>query len=265
MSMIKYIEIYAKGITYTAVGLLILCATLVHLGFGVVEAIILSKNNAKGECGPEIWGCIVMCCVVHLGLFIVRCCGRAKKESDDKEGTFLWQLGSLACIVWVMICYYNTRSDCVDHYKKMYPHLWNILFAEVILFYIGLGITVIITIIYIIVNCCGNRNASNQHASNQQTTSPQTLQHASNQHATNQHASNQHATNNPVCPNLRIDIQNKTDVEYDSNLLTKPMTYNPKHIKHIISNNTLVEHPVQHKYNMFEVTINDLIDKKTQC
>jgi hypothetical protein len=126
----------------------LLVVSFLHLAFGIAEAVILSRNDARNECGPEIWGCIVMCCVVHFILFMQQTYTNKHSNNNDEsiENNKLSYIANSACSIWAMVCYYNTSSECVDHFKDKYSDLWNMLFAEVILFYIGLGVLVIMMV-----------------------------------------------------------------------------------------------------------------------
>jgi len=117
--------------------------TLLQLGYGIAEAVILSgSTDAKGECGAAIWYNILVCCILHMIAGVVTPCVAAVAMSSDDEDSKPSSSSALGLgvAIWSCVIYFDTATDCKNTFQDLYPHLWNAVEAEVILFFIVLGI-----------------------------------------------------------------------------------------------------------------------------
>lgn len=145
-----------------------LCCTLCFValmamfsfGLGVTESVVLSRStDAKHECGPAIWYCILACCIIHfISGFVTIFSLCQDSEKRNKSGAF--SLVSIGVAVWAMICYYDTENVCIDLFKNNYNDLWTMVFIEVVIFYIAcgiLGVVVVVAGCYCLGVCCCSR------------------------------------------------------------------------------------------------------------
>ena len=101
------------------------------LALGTTEAVVLNYTTAaKNDCGPAIWGCIVLCCVCH---FITT--GSALAEfaklfmasefnTDNKKKVQLVHFASIAGSIWAVVARYDTTDECAARFNEEYHNLW---------------------------------------------------------------------------------------------------------------------------------------------
>ena len=66
---------------------------------------------------------------------------------------------TLGVAVWSCVVYFDTSSECKDHFQDAYPRLWDCVTGEVIVFFIVLafvGLVILGSIVYSI--CSGARD-----------------------------------------------------------------------------------------------------------
>lgn len=120
------------------------CLALLLAGFtfslAVTEAVYLKQNTeAKHECGPAIWYCILACCIAHFLSLVSMLIGSIVDEKHRSK-TNAFSLVTLGIAIWVMICYYDTEQTCANLFQNVYPNLWLMLTIEVVVFYILCGL-----------------------------------------------------------------------------------------------------------------------------
>ena len=121
---------------------------LFNLGLAIAEAVILSRNtDAKSECGPEIWICILVLCIFRfLGTAVQL---KVQKSQNLEEGgvvrlDFSVGLGLTFFLgIWSVYAFHATSSECKALFQDKYLDLWKLIMAEAISFYIVLGILVL--------------------------------------------------------------------------------------------------------------------------
>lgn len=132
--------------------------TLGFLAFGIANAVVSSQNTgAKGECGEAIWYCIMVLAVLDFLAFFGGTTSTIKRTSGDSDGeknAINWVgLGSLGVSIWACVAYFQVEPECHAFYEHRYPHLWNMLLANVIFFFVSIGMGVWIIFCYCFAVC----------------------------------------------------------------------------------------------------------------
>ena len=129
----------------------------------IIECIILNKSvDSINICGSAIWECILCLCIAHsinsilsiygfISEFTVSCRSIKKTEFIVKNIVILC---NVILYIWAMVCYYANDISCTSLFKDQYKNLWNVLFVEVIVFYVLLGIFALIIIIFVVDMYC---------------------------------------------------------------------------------------------------------------
>lgn len=129
------------------------------LALGTTEVVVLNYTTAaKNDCGPAIWGCIVLCCVCHFittgsalaefaKLFIA-----SEFNTDNKKKVQLVHFTSIAGSIWAVVARYDTADECAARFNEEYHNLWIMIEVETYLFFIGLGLLGLACCII----CCGS-------------------------------------------------------------------------------------------------------------
>jgi hypothetical protein len=116
--------------------------SIIHFCCGLTEAIILSEfTDAKRDCGPGIWYCIMSCCIIHFFLFIIEL---IEAITDFRKFELADHLRYTLFLVriWACVCMYDTSIECVAHFEDNYGRLWIMIRFEAIIFilFITLGV-----------------------------------------------------------------------------------------------------------------------------
>ena len=131
-----------------------LLITISHLGFGIANAYISSQTtDAKGECGDAIWYCVMVLAILSFFAFFNGLWQLFKlfSSEDDYKKSINWlTICHLGVSIWACIAYFNASDTCADFYRTNFSMLWNILFANVVFFFVSLGIIVWVCIS----SCC---------------------------------------------------------------------------------------------------------------
>ena len=121
------------------VGLVILA----HLGFGIANAYVASQTTtAKGECGAAIWYCVMVLSIVHFLAFVFGLCEgilNSAKEENKKSSSNAFSFVVIGINIWACVAYFDASNDCSTFYKDNFGMLWNMLLANVIHFFVSLG------------------------------------------------------------------------------------------------------------------------------
>ncbi len=122
-----------------------------NLSYGITCAVLLNNNtNAKYECGPAIWYCILLLCVTHFMLFAQKFTNDDKFDERGKRFITwdtinqvtqednqrdIWRAIHFIGCVWACICLYDTRNECIDVFEDKYSKLWTMIKVEVYTFF----------------------------------------------------------------------------------------------------------------------------------
>lgn len=128
---------------------ILLTGAICNLVFGIVEAVFLSQNlNAKYECGPAIWYCILSCCIMYF-VSSSRMFHLARHQNArPNEAIYLIYVIPK---IWAAVCYYDTQQYCVDVFNDKYPDMWNLVILETVMMYIDCAVAGF----GIYASCCG--------------------------------------------------------------------------------------------------------------
>ncbi len=89
-----------------------------------VVIIINANEDAKYECGPYIYYCIlcgILIHTVHIGILFV---GRCLSILGVSQVLILFSS------VWPVVCLYGTKLSCIRQFEDKHQSLWNMLSAE---------------------------------------------------------------------------------------------------------------------------------------
>jgi hypothetical protein len=125
--------------------------TLMNLSYGITNAVLLANNtDAKYECGPAIWYCILLLCISHFMIFADKFTNTDKFDSNGKRlitwdtinqitqsdnRRDIWKAFNIIGCVWACICLYDTRNSCIDVFESDYSNLWTMIKVEVYTFF----------------------------------------------------------------------------------------------------------------------------------
>jgi hypothetical protein len=122
-----------------------------HAVVTIIEiAILAGSTDAKYECGPAIWYCIMGCSIIHGIMFVLVTCKLTHLgylDAVNKLNTLLNQCYLLLFVlgIWSCVCWYDTKLECVDLFKSDYNKLWIMINVEVIAFFVIFGFNLIYT------------------------------------------------------------------------------------------------------------------------
>jgi hypothetical protein len=137
----------------------------------LIEAFILRcKTDAKYDCGPGIWYCILIWCITHIVMFAITFYEFVRTfhtwlyeiKTPAISNEVLNKLNSLnervnlVCVglgIWACICLFTTKSECVDVFSNEYSRLWNLIYLEVIVFFVVIAVLTIRFIMYHMLGC----------------------------------------------------------------------------------------------------------------
>ena len=144
-----------------AMGTLFIALSAISFGIGIWEAVIAASNNPRhndynnyNDCNGDVvqgYAFCVIKCVINitfgfLGILngLVTCCVLKKDKDNDKKKDHHIQLVNLAISIWGLIMY-------VDNYKL--GPFYKVVFAETIMFFIGIGTAISIILLTLCVLC----------------------------------------------------------------------------------------------------------------
>lgn len=118
----------------------------VMLGFGISSAVITGQNNdAVGECGPAIWINLLVWTILDFLLWIIlfgaACIIADSNDSNDTNAEKFAGGGgaSFGVFIWSCVIIFNTSDGCREHFENVFPQLWSMVYAHVILYFVLLG------------------------------------------------------------------------------------------------------------------------------
>lgn len=123
----------------------VVCITLLYacieLSFGVASTVIAGANSdAKDECGPAVWYALLFVGITHLlGLVAM-----VLTIFDRTRKNHIANLLIVATDIWCCIAYFGVSDDCAEFYDDKFPDLRKMLLANVVLFFIYQGISLIL-------------------------------------------------------------------------------------------------------------------------
>jgi len=117
------------------------------LAYGIAEAVILSgsKDVKSEDCtNAAIWYNILVTCILHFISFVSLAFGAClvTGDSDSQKGGESSLIG-LGVAIWSCVIYFETSKDCADFLDDNYHHLWQAVLAEIVLFFVMIGMIVI--------------------------------------------------------------------------------------------------------------------------
>lgn len=116
-----------------------LLLALTALGFGIASTAIAGENSdAKDECGPAVWYALLFVGITHLMSFLNFAISVCLQTSKSKLTDAL----IVATSIWCCVAYFGVSDDCADFYDDKFPDLREMLLANVVLFFVGIGISV---------------------------------------------------------------------------------------------------------------------------
>jgi ABC-type transport system involved in cytochrome c biogenesis permease subunit len=114
---------------------------LANLAMVIVEIIFVAKYpEAEHACGHHIWGLVIFDLILR-GIVVLACFQESVQE--DPYNYTQAVISPLASGIWSMVAYYNISNECQSEFSNAYPQLWTLVFVNVILFYISLGLIVL--------------------------------------------------------------------------------------------------------------------------
>lgn len=125
----------------------------------VLEITAIGMNtSAQNVCGLDIWYCLMTCAIcrclsgliIATGLTSALCC-----ESGD--GGFVGLCINVPLLlvggVWSVTGFYSLDTTCVELFTNHFSPLWTLLYAEVVMFYLLVGLLTFI-ILFLLYMCC---------------------------------------------------------------------------------------------------------------
>ncbi len=141
-----------------------LLVTIAHLGFGIANAYVSSKTtDAKGECGDAIWVCVMVLSILSFFAFfngLWQLFNLFTSEDNEKKSTNWLAIGHLGVSIWACVAYFGASASCADFYQTNFPMLWDMLLANVVFFFVSLGIVVWVCVSSCCTVCCAAANES---------------------------------------------------------------------------------------------------------
>lgn len=119
--------------------------SLFNLGLAIAEALILDRTtDARHECAPQIWTCILVSCIFRFltsGVTLV-------VSREDANGRLRQNISVAANLlhflgIWSVYLFHTTRSECKQIFQADYSDLWHLIEAEAVSFYIISGICIL--------------------------------------------------------------------------------------------------------------------------
>ena len=122
---------------------------VLHALFGLAcLAVLIDTSGAKGLGAHYPWECILVLCIAHLISFVSGLRNFCKICGSSERTGLIWSDGVSLLGIWACVVYFDTNSEQKDELLNDYPNLWNMVFAEVILFFV-----------MIFLSCCVNNNS----------------------------------------------------------------------------------------------------------
>ena len=126
--------------------------TLLYFGYALAASIILgASTGARHACGDAVWWCVLCLCIINwllflrsILVFLANLCGRGGND-DSKNGQ--GDVIAFVINIWSVIAYFDMSESCQEEFNIHYYHLRQMLLANVILFFVCIGIGVSL--------CCG--------------------------------------------------------------------------------------------------------------
>lgn len=128
----------------------LLFSFIVHLRFGVSEAVVAITNfDAQNKCEMRIWGNVVFNSCINIAIAIGTYIAYHKHSHianiDNIDGYTKYTdraknisaLFTVLVFIWSCISIFGAKNNCVE-----YPHVRNMVWAEVIVMFITVGIIV---------------------------------------------------------------------------------------------------------------------------
>jgi hypothetical protein len=126
------------------------------LGVGIFDAYAVSTStDARDEsCGYSAWNAILLCAIfqllecVLLGVQLFLAFVAREEDTAMKVGafsTFVVSLPMLAFAIWTVVIFFNVSNDCSTLYEDKYPDLWMAVKLEMIVFFIELGLSCVLS------------------------------------------------------------------------------------------------------------------------
>lgn len=119
-------------------------SALYQVGFGIANAYVSSQTtNARDECGA-VWYCVMVLAILNFLVFIDGISRLVQFLVTSKRVTSngLVAICHVGVSIWACVAYYNSSLDCVNYYESNFSMLWNMLYANVIIFFVNIGILV---------------------------------------------------------------------------------------------------------------------------
>ncbi len=120
---------------FSTKGKILILIFLWQFSYLIANTVIMINANedAKYECGPYIYYCIlcgILIHTVHIGiLFVGRCLSILGFEIASCTLN-VSQVLILLSSVWPVICLYGTKLSCIRQFEEKHQSLWNMLSAE---------------------------------------------------------------------------------------------------------------------------------------
>lgn len=139
---------------------IILLLLSIDLCFGIVGAVILSKNHARDE-PNDVWTCVLIQDIFFFLLFmgfgneynvtrIINPNGTVIERKTLSDTSLLLSMANFAISIWGMILAFQMKKESRKIYKDNYPDLWNYLQAVAIYYIIIYTLIGVILICYLI-------------------------------------------------------------------------------------------------------------------
>ena len=136
------------------------------LAYGIAEAVILSgsKGVKSEDCtNAAMWYNILVTCILHwisfVSLAVGACFAGGSSDGESKNGGESSLIG-VGVAIWSCVIYFETSSECESFLKDAYPYLWNAVLAEIVLFFVVLGLLVLVCCGACGVVCCGSEKST---------------------------------------------------------------------------------------------------------
>jgi hypothetical protein len=131
---------------------------------GLLEAVELrDAPDAKYECGPGIWYCILIWCITHFASIPINFMAFAdfmEPLTIKAEARFMINslqerinLVFVGLGIWTCICLFTTKLECTDLFKNEYTKLWRLLILEVSMFFVVVTASIIYFVMFHIIGC----------------------------------------------------------------------------------------------------------------
>ncbi len=182
---------------YKRVVIAVLCFCLLL----VESAYIVLSIDKKIHCGYEFWGCFVSICLIN---WVFVTAYTAAPETRDLIPYAIISVCRVGFQAWACVAVYGTDADCIDRLRDKTPQIYNLLFAETIIFFIELFSELVIHITYFIIanNICSKWQHQAAHANQPGEPNANQAAHANQSGEPNAiHANHEGCVNQPGEPN----------------------------------------------------------------